>query len=132
MAPSFMTKTAFSSRRMSCSGLPVTAMMSARYPGAIRPTRSSQRISSAAWMVAVGELAGVEAVRVDAAVRTERDAHASCQALGESWPGLPAGKGSCGAHNALICALQYMTAIVLFSRLITAGRHAVANRARRT
>ena len=33
----------------------------------------------------VGELAGVEAVRVDAAVGTECDAHASRQALGESF-----------------------------------------------
>ena len=66
----------------------------------MRPTRSSQRSSSAACKVAdsdrlqralatadlIGELAGVDAVRVDAAVGAERDAHAGLQAFGEPLP----------------------------------------------
>ena len=67
-------------------------------PGATRPIRSSQRSSSAAQSVGrtdrverglsqaylVGELAGVQAVRVDAAVGAERDAYARLDALGEA------------------------------------------------
>ena len=98
--PPFITQSTVSSRVMSLVGSPCTAMRSAKSPGSIPPTRSSQPISSAAQdgggldgrhrrqavFDVVGELASGVGVGKDAGVGAEGDLHAGLEALDETSP----------------------------------------------